>query len=295
MRWSRFPDLTYALASIWKDGSNHGQRLRRVLVFFAWQARKRFLRSPVRIRLFNDFSFLAYPDCDVSASAVYYAFPNRREIEFLRRHLSGGTFIDVGANVGLMTLLVADKVNHAILFEPNPLGVERARENLKINDLRFDVYGMALSDKMGSIPFENVGKMSSCNRVVDGFATALPTIRVQRTTFDRLIQEAPSLPAPIDAIKIDVEGHENSVLEGMRETLRVVRPKIVMFEYLERTDITRTIRLFRDVGYTVFELSSSGPRIATLQVMPLQDLFACPDEFRDRFGIGSGKDRTQAS
>jgi FkbM family methyltransferase len=295
MRWSRFSDLIYALASIWKDRSNHGQRLCRVLVFFAWQARKRFVRSPIRITLFNDFSFLAYPDCDVSASAMYYALPNSREIEFLRRHLSGGTFVDVGANVGLMTLLVADKVNHAILFEPNPLGVERARENLRINDLKFEVYGVALSDKVGSIPFESLGKMSSCNRVVDGFATSLPTIQVQRTTFDRLIQEAPSLPAPINAVKIDVEGHENSVLEGMRETLRVVRPKIVMFEYLQRTDITQTIRLFRDVGYTIFELSASGPRIATAQVMPLQDLFACPDEFCELFGIGNGKNETGAS
>jgi predicted RNA methylase len=30
------------------------------------------------------------------------------------------TFVDVGANVGLVSLLVADKVEHAILFEPNP-------------------------------------------------------------------------------------------------------------------------------------------------------------------------------
>jgi hypothetical protein len=67
-----------------------------------------------------------------------------------------------------------------------------------------------------------------------------------------------------------------------------------MFEYLQRTDIAQTIRLFRDVGYTIFELSDSGPRIATVQVMPLQDLFACPDEFCELLGIGKGKDKTQA-
>ena len=38
-------------------------------------------------------------------------------------------------NVGLVSLLVADKVEHAVLFEPNPIAVKRAQENLGINRL----------------------------------------------------------------------------------------------------------------------------------------------------------------
>jgi Methyltransferase FkbM domain len=41
---------------------------------------------------------------------------------------------------------------------------------------------------------------------------------------------------PIDAVKIDVEGHENSVLRGMKEFLKHHRPKLVMFEYLRFRD-----------------------------------------------------------
>jgi len=61
-----------------------------------------------------------WQDCDVTSSALYYSLPNSSALAFLRERLRGGTFVDVGAKVGLVSLLVPDKVKHAILFEPNP-------------------------------------------------------------------------------------------------------------------------------------------------------------------------------
>ena len=58
-----------------------------------------------------------------------------------------------------------------------------------------------------------------------------------------------------------------------------------MFEYLQRTDIVETLRILRDVDYSVFELSFAGPQAVTKQVNPLQDLFACPAERAKDFGI----------
>src|SRR5205085_12131419 len=79
------------------------------------------------------------------------------------------------------------------------------------------------------------------------------------------------------AVKIDVEGHENSVLRGMREMLRTHRPRIVMFEYLQRTNLKETFDIFGSVDYRIIVLSSRGePSFATPDVAPLQDLFACP-------------------
>ena len=277
-------DLFYVLRSIWQDESNRGQRLRHLFFFCGWQFWKRIIGTPIYANLFNGFRIRVYPDCDNSPSALYYSIPNGRPIAFLRSHLDGGTFLDVGANVGLVTLLVADKVQHALLFEPNPAAVERARENLHSNALKFEVFAKALSDKVGSVDFESVGLVSSCNRTVDGFTSSLPTISVQRTTFDQFLREHPVAP-PILAVKIDVEGHENAVLRGMKEFLRNHRPRLVMFEYLQRTNIRDILALFEAVGYSVFELSATGPKTATDQVAPLQDLFACPTELADQFGF----------
>ena len=277
--------LGYALRSIWQEDSNRGQRFRRLLFFFCWQAWKRTVGTPVNARLFNGMRVRVWPDCDASAAALYYSLPSSRHLSLLRRYLQGGTFVDIGANVGLVTLLVADKIGHALLFEPNPTACKRALENLRMNGLLYEVFPVALSDTIGTVELENSGA-SSCNRTVEGFATTAPTVTVPRTTFDHFLKERTAALLPIDAVKIDVEGHENSVLRGMKEFLRDRRPRLVMFEYLARTNILQTLAIFRDVGYAVFEVSASGAhRVSADAVEPLQDLFACPNEKADEFGI----------
>jgi FkbM family methyltransferase len=281
----RIRELLYVLSSIWREDSNQGQRFRRLCLFFAWQFWKRIVGTPVEAKLLNGLRVQVWPDCDTSPAALYYSLPNGRHISFLRRYLDGGTFVDIGANIGLVSLLVADKVQHAILFEPNPTAVERARENIRINHLQFEVFAQALSDTVGTVEFENAPGVSSCNRTVDGFTTSLPTVAVQRTTFDQFLREHGADMGAISAIKIDVEGHENAVLRGMKNFLKTQRPKLVMFEYLTRTNILQVLDTFSEVGYTIFELSHTGPRAATNRVAPLQDLFACPIELVGQFGI----------
>jgi len=248
-----------------------------------WQVWKNLVRAPLTVSLFNGIRFRAYPDCSCSSSVFYSRLPDSRHIGFLRDH-AGGTFLDVGANVGLVSALLADRIEHALLFEPNPAAAARARENIRLNRLDFEVYEVALSDRGGTVAFENTGGVSSLNRTVDGFATMAPTIDVPRTTWDDFMAKHTELPAPVGAVKIDVEGHENSVLRGMRRLLESVRPRLVMFEYLQRTKIRETFEIFSAVKYRVLAVApDGGPFWATPDVPPLQDLFACPEEFSTQF------------
>ena len=144
--------------------------------FFGWQFWKRVVRRPIIVQLFNGLRFRAYPDCDVSSGVMYTRIPDSRDILYLREHIGQGTLIDVGANVGLVTLLLADKVQHALLFEPNPLAAARARANLDLNGLRFEVHELALSDTTGTVEFEDEGGVSSCNRTVVGFSPRRPRV-----------------------------------------------------------------------------------------------------------------------
>ena len=272
----------YVLGSIWHEESNRRQRVKRLFLLLGWQFWKRAVRSPVVVTLFNGLKFRAYPDCYASSAVMYTRIPDSRGILYLRAHIHEGTLIDVGANVGLVTLLLADQVQHALLFEPNPMAAGRARENLALNRLKFEVHEAALSDRTGTVEFEDEGGVSTCNRTVSGFSTSLPTRKVACTTLDDFLTQHP-LRYPISAVKIDVEGHENQVLAGMMECLRYSRPRLVMFEYLQRTNLSETLRLFAMVGYTVLQLTSKGAEIAGPDVPPLQDLFACPDELLPEF------------
>jgi len=212
-----------AVGPIWHDASNRGERIRWLVKAVGWQAWKRGVRRPLTVKLFNDLRFRAYPDCTVSSSVFYPKIPNGGHIEFFRSQINGGTLIDVGANVGLVSMLLADKVSHALLFEPNPVAADRARENVRLNRLKFEVHQVALSDRNGVVTFEDMGGANPCNRTVTDFPTGAPTISVSCFTLDNFLASQSPLPAPITALKIDVEGHENSVLRGMVGVLRTHR------------------------------------------------------------------------
>ena len=279
---SLLENTRYVLGSIWNEESNRGQRIKRLFLFFRWQIWKRVVKKTVVVELFNGLKFRAYPDCQASAAVMYTRIPDSRDILFLRERMGKGTLIDVGANVGLVTLLLADKVQHALLFEPNPIAAQRARENLALNRLSFEVHELALSDKSGTVEFEDEGGVSTCNRTVSGFSSSVRTRQVQCIQLDEFLAQR-ALPYPICAVKIDVEGHENQVLAGMQGCLRNARPRLVMFEYLQRTNLREALRLFATAEYTVMQLTSKGPEIAGPDVRPLQDLFACPNELLKKF------------
>jgi len=63
----------------------------------------------------------------------------------------GDVFYDVGANIGVYTVFAAQElpIGSVISFEPTPFVAERLRSNLSLNDLRADVYEIALSDTNG--------------------------------------------------------------------------------------------------------------------------------------------------
>jgi FkbM family methyltransferase len=276
----------YPISSLWNDESNRGQRIRRLCALVGWQLWKRLVRKPITVSLFNGRRFRAYPDCPVSSGVLYTRIPNGRNILFLRTHLSGGTLIDVGANVGSVSLLLADTIENAILFEPNPVAAARARENLARNRLDFRVYEVALSDTNGETRFECHGGVDVAARVVANDPTDRPaTFVVPCITFDEFLRRHGDPESSISLVKIDVEGHENSVLRGMRQFLVEKRPSLLMFEYLQRTNLEETLRFFESVGYQVFELGTNGPVAVCKPVKPLQDLFACPLERVSAMGV----------
>lgn len=148
--------------------------------------------------------------------------PSERPIfeDLLERVEPDDVFYDVGANIGVYTCLLAKHVGQVIAFEPEPETRARAEANLRLNGLSHlaSVKQWALSDSPATLQLLRRGEQT----VGEGQYTLTTeptdeTITVDAKVGDRLIAEG--VIAPPNVLKIDVEGSEDDVLDGLQETL----------------------------------------------------------------------------
>ena len=133
------------------------------------------------------------------------------------------TIIDIGANIGLSTILLARLAGRVLAYEPSPPNVAYLRQNLKLNNIsNVEVIAAAISERAGMLRF-HVAQFGAGSHVVAAghvASTTIPTVDVPAIPLDEQ-----SLPT-IAFIKIDAEGHEPDVLAGARELLERDRPLI---------------------------------------------------------------------
>lgn len=135
----------------------------------------------------------------------------------------GSTVIDVGANIGLSTILLARMTERVIAFEPSSPNVAFLHRNLERNGIaNVEVRAAAASSEPGTLRF-HVAQFGAGSHVVAAghvSGSTIPTVDVPAVTLD-----ATDLP-PVAFIKIDAEGHEPDVLAGARRLLARDRPLI---------------------------------------------------------------------
>jgi len=182
--------------------------------------------------------------------------------DVLRQYAREGSLcVDVGANLGYFSIFMSCLVGgrgQVIAFEPMPDTVEMLRKNVRVNDLQnVTVVQAAASDGSGSVEFfsepsESMTKTASMfNHRFHGAArtTIVPSVRL-----DDYFAGAARLP---DFIKIDVEGAEEAVLNGARETLARGGPALVVeIHRWGSPESQRVLSLLSELGYSahIFEI-----------------------------------------
>ena len=140
---------------------------------------------------------------------------------FLR---SGDIVIDVGANIGILSLAACTIVGqngHVYSFEAHPKTSQYLKGNVEVNNFtNITTYSLALGEKKGKVRFANE-KNDDLNKVTNTDSG----IEVEMDTLDNILNiDADS----IALLKIDVEGYEKFVLEGADIILK--RTQCVFFE-----------------------------------------------------------------
>jgi FkbM family methyltransferase len=215
-RWAR---------PIWRHKANRGRRIRALARAVAWQGYKR-LGGTVDLDIGRGIRLRCHRDSRAAGQMLY--FRNRSDYDemiFMERYLRlGDGFIDVGANVGVYTLLAAGSVGpdgRVDAFEPFPAPLARLRENVARNGLRqVHVHDAAAGREAGRVRFAP-GHDDTVGRLASGAAQA---ITVDCVRLDDVIT------SPCTMGKMDIEGAEPLAFAGAERLLAQRNPPVWQIE-----------------------------------------------------------------
>ncbi|ESP89224.1 FkbM family methyltransferase [Candidatus Halobonum tyrrellensis] len=153
------------------------------------------------------------------ANAVLYARGNERRLlaDLLGELEPDDTVVDVGANIGIVSCLAAEAVTDGRVAAVEPFGpnVAALHRNLELNDAAVTVVESVLSDEPGLVEFASPVDEVCGVAAIDPADSCDAQVRAERG--DELVRRG-DLPAP-SVVKIDVEGAEPLVIDGLERTL----------------------------------------------------------------------------
>jgi FkbM family methyltransferase len=166
------------------------------------------------------------------------------------------TVLDVGANVGSWSLMAAELLPEATIYalEVVPETAATLRTRVGHHD-RIKCFDLGLADRTGTLSFRYHPAASTHATFTDyphswtGERIECPVMRADDFFARQGI-------ARVDFMKLDVEGAEHLVLQGMETYLRDRRVRLVQFEYGRVNILTRFLlrdfyELFAKYGYAV--------------------------------------------
>jgi FkbM family methyltransferase len=185
------------------------------------------------------------------------------EIAYIARNVKPGQkVLDLGANIGLMTLLLANRVGpsgHVHAFEPGPLSFGLLQTNIALNGLRnITTHNVACADFAQNISLYVCKTGESDNRITgvpgvdsDGFY-AVPTHAI---AVDDVVTGS------IDFVKIDIQGAEYRAIQGMQKTIER-SPRIEMIvEYAPAglaIEPAEYLSFLASLGFSFYDVPETG-------------------------------------
>jgi len=226
---------------------------------------------PVRVQLEPGVNMLLDPDDSVSRTLLETGQWEPETWGIVKKYLpAGGTFVDVGAHIGVYSLKAAQAMGsqgHVIAIEPNPETVQKLRDNIQASgDNNIAVQPVACSDSETDLDLfaaarSNTGETSLSRANAAQAGTVRAVYHVHARPLDAILEAAGV--ARVDVVKIDVEGAEMLVLKGARQTLARYSP-VISVELIDRqlksmgSSIAEVTEFLRSQGYSPRQTSSAN-------------------------------------
>jgi len=178
-----------------------------------------------------------------------------KELFLLDFLVKGGVAIDVGANKGLYSYCLAKVADRVLCFEANPALAKRLKRAVPQN---CQVIEKAASDNSGecilNIPATQSGASSPNTATLETIEGSIAnSITVPMVTLDEIYAKGDL--RDVRFIKIDVEGHEEAVINGSKALIEKERPTL-MLEFNSPADAAsqRLFSYFNEQKYITMQL-----------------------------------------
>lgn len=224
--------------------------------------RKLRILRPARIEVEPGISFVLDPG-DLVPLAILKSGQWQPEVwSSIAPALSeGSVFLDVGAHIGYFSIKAARKVGstgRVVSFDPNPEILKLLRDNVAANHTsNVIVEPIACTDRdqmltFYAVPTGNTGASSLARGNAEPWSEATKPYQVRGRPIDDVVRELNL--SRVDAIKVDVEGAEVSVLRGAIDTLKRFHPKLIVEVSAPQlanfqTTPAELVSLIRSAGY----------------------------------------------
>jgi FkbM family methyltransferase len=225
---NKLGNIIHAWSMISRHPLTSGKRADAFIRWFRWQIGSRLVPGRVEVPFVNKTKLLNSAGTYGSTMNIYVGLGEYEEMSFVL-HLcrSSDLFVDIGANVGAFTILVAGAVRaRCVAVEPGLDALSILNDNIKINGLEdmVTICKVAASRLDGTVQF--TANLDTLNHVVYGLASDAESVTtVEARSLDSLLRDLDPL-----VLKIDVEGAEIEVLEGASVTLSNSSVKAIIIE-----------------------------------------------------------------
>lgn len=217
---------------------NRNSKLKTIIKILWWLLNRSYFKTAVIVQLIPGIKCVCYPNNSHYGTLVLYStLPEFGEMKLLLKLLrKDDVFIDVGANIGVYSLLASSKITKGRIyaFEPSLSSLPRLYENIAINNKSstIQVEEKAVSERSG-FQYLDVGNMPDYHHLTyqrggKKNRERSTNIRVPVVTLDKFIAE--NSLSKIRLIKIDVEGAELLALKGLQESLKSKKVDVLIVE-----------------------------------------------------------------
>lgn len=213
------------LKSIYNHPYNSQNKLDGIMRFIKWQINCRLNPYPIIYQFTQNSKLIISKGLTGVTGNLYCGLIEFDDMGFLLHLLRDkDLFIDIGANVGVYTILASSEVGaNTIAIEPIPSTFKNLIENININQIQEKVKSLniGLGSKKDIIRFTQ--SLDTVNHVAT--ENEIDTIDVEVEKLDTITKNKKPL-----LIKMDVEGFETDVLNGSEEVLKSKDLKAIIIE-----------------------------------------------------------------